>query len=68
MGMFARYLKYSRQTIVQAKHEADRLGSPEIDPEHILLALLNDAALTNRTMQGISEKEIAFRETNTQRL
>ncbi len=58
MGMFARYLKYSRQTIVQAKHEADRWGSPEIDPEHILLALLNDAALTNRTMQGISEKEI----------
>jgi ATP-dependent Clp protease ATP-binding subunit ClpA len=60
MGMFARYLKYSRQTIVRAKHEADRFGSPEIDPEHILLALLNDPALTRRTMQGISEKEIVI--------
>jgi ATP-dependent Clp protease ATP-binding subunit ClpA len=60
MGMFARYLKYSRQTIVRAKHEADRFGSPEIDPEHILLALLNDPVLTNRTMQGISEKKIVM--------
>src|SRR5580704_15663204 len=60
MGMFARYLKYSRQTIVRAKHEADRFGSPEIDPEHILLALLNDPVLTSRTMQGISEKEIVM--------
>jgi len=58
MSMFARYLRYSRQTIVGAKHEADRFGSPEIDPEHILLALLNDPILTNRTMQGISEKEM----------
>lgn len=58
MGMFARYLKYTRQTIVRAKHEADRFGSPEIDPEHILLALLSDPVLTKRTMQGISEKEI----------
>lgn len=58
MGMFARYLTYSIQTIVRAKHEADRFGSPEIDPEHILLALLNDPVLTSRTMQGISEKEI----------
>jgi len=60
MGMFARYLKYSRQTIVRAKHEADRFGSPEIDPEHILLALLNDPVWTSRTMQGISEKEIVM--------
>jgi ATP-dependent Clp protease ATP-binding subunit ClpA len=60
MGMFARYLKYSRETIVRAKHEADRFGSPEIDPEHILLALLNDPLLKNRMMQGISEKEIVM--------
>src|ERR1035438_6713577 len=60
MGMFARYLKHSRQTVVRAKHEADRFGSPEIDPEHILLALLNDPVLTSRTMHGISEKEIVM--------
>ena len=60
MGMFARYLKYSRQTIVRAKHEADRFGSPKIDPEHILLALLNDSDLTSRSMQGISEEEIVM--------
>ncbi len=60
MGMFARYLEYSRQTIVRAKHEADRFGSPEIDPEHILLALLNDPVLTSRMMQGISENEIVM--------
>jgi ATP-dependent Clp protease ATP-binding subunit ClpA len=60
MGMFARYLKYSIQTIVRAKHEADRFGSLEIDPEHILLALLKDPVLTRRTMQGISEKEIVM--------
>jgi ATP-dependent Clp protease ATP-binding subunit ClpA len=61
MGLFARYLKYSRQTIVRAKHEADRFGSPEIDPEHILLALINDPVLTSRMMQGTSEKEIVMK-------
>jgi ATP-dependent Clp protease ATP-binding subunit ClpA len=60
MGMFARYLKYSRQTIVRAKHEADRFESPEILPEHFLLALLDDPVLTSGTMQGISEKEIVM--------
>jgi ATP-dependent Clp protease ATP-binding subunit ClpA len=61
MGMFGRYLKYSLQTIVRAKHEADRFGSPEIDPEHILLALINDPVLTSRMMQGTSEKEIVMK-------
>jgi hypothetical protein len=58
MGMFARYLKHSRQTVVRAKHEADRFGSPEIDPEHILLALLNDPVLTSRTMHGFLKKRL----------
>jgi len=56
--MFIRYIEEARRTIVRAKHEADRLGSLEIDPEHILLALLNDPVLISRTMEGISEKEI----------
>jgi len=46
------------RTIVLAKHEADRFGSLEIDPEHVLLALLNDPSLISRTTDGIAEKEI----------
>jgi ATP-dependent Clp protease ATP-binding subunit ClpA len=58
MTMFIRYVEEARRTIVLAKHEADRFGSLEIYPEHILLALLHDPVLTSRTMEGISEKEI----------
>jgi ATP-dependent Clp protease ATP-binding subunit ClpA len=48
----------SEGTVVRAKHQADRFGSLEIDPEHILLALLDDPVLIGQTMQGISEQEI----------
>jgi len=58
MSMFIRYIEGARRTIVRAKHEADRFGSLEIEPEHILLALLHDPAMISRTMEGISEKEI----------
>ena len=58
MGMFARYNEEARRTVVRAKHQADRFGSLEIDPEHILLALLDDPVLISRTMKGISEKEV----------
>ena len=44
--------------MVGAKHEADRFGSLEVQPEHILLALLNDPVLISQIMEGISEKEI----------
>jgi ATP-dependent Clp protease ATP-binding subunit ClpA len=56
--MFSRYIEEARRTVVRATHEADRFGSLEIDPEHILLALLSDPVLISRTMEGISEKEI----------
>lgn len=55
MGMFTRYVEESRRTIVRAKHHADRFGSVEIEPEHVLLALLDDPVLINRTMDGISQ-------------
>ena len=58
MGMFIRYIEEAKRTLVRAKHEADRFGSLEIDPEHILLALLNDPVLINRIMEGTFEKEI----------
>jgi ATP-dependent Clp protease ATP-binding subunit ClpA len=54
MGMFNRYVEDARQTVVRAKHQADRFGSLEIEPEHILLALLDDPVLVNRVMNGIS--------------
>jgi tetratricopeptide (TPR) repeat protein len=58
MGMFFRYTEKSRRTIVRAKHAADRFGSLEIEPEHLLLALLNDPVLISGVMEGVSEKEI----------
>jgi tetratricopeptide (TPR) repeat protein len=58
MGMFIRYIEEAKRTVVRAKHEADRFGSLEIDPEHILLAVLSDPVLISRTMEEISEKEI----------
>ena len=56
--MFERYTEKARQTIVRAKHEADRFGSEEVGVEHILLALLTDAVLIRKTMEGISENEL----------
>ena len=58
MTTFIRYIEEARQTIFHAKHQADRFGALEIEPEHILLALLQDPVLITRTMEGISEKEI----------
>jgi tetratricopeptide (TPR) repeat protein len=58
MSMFFRYTEKSRRTMARAKHEADRFGSLEIEPEHLLLALLNDPVLISGVMEGISEKEI----------
>jgi ATP-dependent Clp protease ATP-binding subunit ClpC len=58
MAMFVRYIEEARLTIFRAKHEADRFGSLEIAPEHILLALLSDPILINRTLKGVSEKEM----------
>lgn len=58
MGMFIRYVEEARRTVVRAKHQADRFGSLEIEPEHILLAFLDDPVLISRTMNGISTKAI----------
>ena len=58
MTMFIRYIEEAKLTVFRAKHEADRFGSLEIAPEHILLALLDDPILINWTKKGISEKEM----------
>jgi ATP-dependent Clp protease ATP-binding subunit ClpC len=56
--MFIRYIEEAKLTIHQAKHEADRFGSLEIAPEHILLALLRDPVLVNGAMKGVSEEKM----------
>lgn len=56
--MFERYTKQAKDTIVSARREARQLGSPAIKPEHILLALLNDEAITGLLIKGCSVEEI----------
>lgn len=56
MSMFIRYVKEARRTVVRAKHQADR--SLKIEPEHILLALLDDPVLVSGTMTGFSTRPI----------
>ena len=40
--MFERYTEGARRTIFFGRYEASRLGSPEIDTEHLLLGLLRE--------------------------
>ena len=47
----------ARNTVVRAKHEADRFGDREIRVEHILLALLSDAALKKDAGSEISGRK-----------
>ena len=56
--MFIRYVEEARRAVVRAKHQADGFGSLEIEPEHILLALLDDPVLVSRAMNGISTRSI----------
>ena len=56
--MFERYVEKARQAIVFSKYTADQFGSPEIDTDHILMALLEDAGLTECLLQDLSVKDI----------
>jgi len=49
--MFERFEEEAKNTVVFARTEAKRLGSLEIAPEHILLALLNDAKIARRILK-----------------
>ena len=47
--MFDRYTEAARGVIVSSKHKASRVGSREIDTEHLLLGLLSkDQTLARR--------------------
>jgi hypothetical protein len=56
--MFESYTEDAKLTILIAKSEAAKLGSLEIEPEHILLALLTDEDVKGRLMGGLSVTEI----------
>jgi hypothetical protein len=56
--MFERYTEKAKLTIFRAKHEADALGSREINSAHILLALLNDAVLAKQVLAGVPLQEL----------
>jgi ATP-dependent Clp protease ATP-binding subunit ClpC len=40
--MFGRYTERARRTLFFARHEASRFGSPTIEPEHLVLALIKE--------------------------
>jgi len=56
--MFERYTEKARRTIFFARYEASKFGSTCIEPEHILLGLLNDSFLTGHVLQGVSVQSI----------
>src|SRR5438477_3941082 len=55
MLMFERYTEKARRVIFFARFEASQFGSPYIETEHLLLALLReDKALTHRLAPRMS--------------
>jgi ATP-dependent Clp protease ATP-binding subunit ClpC len=50
--MFERYTQTARRVIFSARYIAGRLGSPEIETEHLLLALLRDDKILARRFLG----------------
>ena len=54
--MFERYTAKARRTIFFARYEDSQFGSPYIEAEHLLLALLReDKALANRSLRSHPE-------------
>src|SRR5882672_6683754 len=58
MGLLDNFAENARRTIHFAICDAAELGSLEIQPEHLLLALLRDTTLVNRLFLGIPAEEI----------
>lgn len=61
--MFERYTEKARRVIFFARYEANQLGSPTIETEHILLGLIReDKILTNRFLRTYGAVETIRRE------
>ena len=56
--MFERFSEEARITMHNSKHEADHMGYPRLDTEHILLALLNNLAFASQFFKDISVNDI----------
>jgi hypothetical protein len=67
--MFERYTEHARRVIFFARYEASSLGSPYIEPEHLLLGLLReDQALKSRLpSRGIEQIRKRIEESNPRR-
>ena len=56
--MFDRYTEAARLTIFSAQREAERFGSNHIKPEHLLLGILRDEALSPYLLEPATLNEI----------
>lgn len=61
--MFERYTETARRVIFFARYEASQLGSPAIEPEHVLLGLVReDGALLTRLLARAHDSPEAIRQ------
>jgi hypothetical protein len=57
--MFERYTEKARRVIFFARYEASQFGSPEINSQHMLLALLReDAGLMHRSIPNLQPESV----------
>jgi ATP-dependent Clp protease ATP-binding subunit ClpA len=57
--MFERYTEKARRVIFFARYEASQFGTPEIEPEHLLLALLREnKGISKQLFQTTSSESI----------
>ena len=56
--MFERYAEQARRSIFFAHFEANELGSPEIDTEHLLLGLPREVDLLKKTLSWAAAEQI----------
>jgi hypothetical protein len=59
--MFERYTEAARRTIFFARYEASQLGSPYIEPEHLLLGLLREDRALRAVLPANAAEQIRQR-------
>jgi len=55
--MFERYTEKARRVIFFARYEASQFGSPEIEPEHLLLGVIRQSGEMKQKLNGDSLRE-----------
>lgn len=56
--MFERFTEAARRTMFLAKEEAERLGSEQVETEHLLLGTFAEEALINHLLGSVLPKEV----------